>query len=115
MDAVKADWSEELAGLQDRPEGLTYALRYLPADRPPTVQQFKAICDRAPTYAPPALPAPPASPQAVEQVRSMVGAICQPTDRLSWARALKDRHDRGEKLTLAQRDAYKGALANELP
>lgn len=61
MAAVKADWAEQLGGASSG--AIKHALECLPVDRPPTVGQFQALCRNAPTYAPPALPAPKLSPE----------------------------------------------------
>lgn len=45
---VKQMWAEELAGFQDMPEAISYALAHLPSDEPPTVFKFREICRRAP-------------------------------------------------------------------
>jgi hypothetical protein len=66
--AVKADWSEELSGFEKNPEAIRHAIRCLPADRPPTVGQFVALCRTAPVMAPPALPAPKLSEEMKERV-----------------------------------------------
>lgn len=43
---VKADWAEVLDGVSG--SSMSYALRYLPAERPPNAMQFRDICRRAP-------------------------------------------------------------------
>lgn len=57
-DAVKADWSEQLAAVT--PAGVRFALDNLPDDYPPTVGQFRALCitQQRPELQTPALPAP---------------------------------------------------------
>ena len=44
--AVKADWADVLDGTSA--EAIGYALRYLPAERPPNAMQFRDQCRRAP-------------------------------------------------------------------
>lgn len=58
LDDVKADWAHELAGMVVRPERIKYALDHLPASKPPTVLDFRAICMMASFDELPALPAP---------------------------------------------------------
>lgn len=70
--AVKADWAHELAGFQRSPEALRYALQNLPADRPPNVLQFRAMCRRMPPPAVKALPAPQMDEEAKAKVRCML-------------------------------------------
>lgn len=67
MELVKADWAEELAGLENWPEAIKHALDTLPADKPaPTVNEFKAACLRAPKPDRKALPEPVADPARVK-------------------------------------------------
>lgn len=57
-DAVKADWSEQLAAVT--PAGVRFALDNLPDEFPPTVGQFRSLCltQQRPELQAPALPAP---------------------------------------------------------
>lgn len=115
MKAVKLDWADQLAGLQepDRQHALRYGIEHLPADHPPTAAQFRALCARAPEYvARPALPAPELeqSPEGVARMREKMAALAQPKDPRAWAHALKARHQSGDRLTPAQIDAYREAL-----
>lgn len=108
--AVKADWSEELAGFQNRPKALKYALEYLP-DRPPNVQQFKAICARAPEPTPPALPPPVTSPEVVAAALERMRATPPPSH---WALRLRAREvSLEERLTSYQRRAWREALGEQ--
>lgn len=52
MAAVRADWAEELAGLSNWPEAISYGLAHLPIDRPPNVAQFRDLCRAAPARRP---------------------------------------------------------------
>lgn len=61
--AVKADWADVLDGV--RPQSLGYAMRYLPADRPPNAMQLRDICRRAPPPDAPMLPSPAPNDPAV--------------------------------------------------
>ena len=58
LDDVKADWAHELSGMAVRPDRIKYALEHLPASKPPTVLEFRAICMQAQFDELPALPAP---------------------------------------------------------
>lgn len=51
IDVVKDDWAHELAGLQQSPKAIAYALQNLPPDKPPTVLEFRLICRRMPPEA----------------------------------------------------------------
>jgi hypothetical protein len=112
--AVKVDWGQVLAGMHrpEREHALRYGIENLPPDRPPTAAQFKAICNRAPEYVKPiALPAPVVNPEGIARLRSMLTDVGRPKDPRAWAHRLKERHQRGERLTLAQIDMYRSALA----
>lgn len=70
--AVKADWAHELAGFENMPEAIAYALKHLPMDRPPNVLQFRALCRKVPEPVFKALPAPKADR---EKVRAMLDGL----------------------------------------
>lgn len=63
---VKADWAHELGGFHDKPDAIAHALKNLPADRPPNVLQFRAMCQKSPGPVFKALPAPPQDEARVE-------------------------------------------------
>ena len=117
--AVKADWAHELAGMhlsQEAQDRLRYGVDNLPADRPPNVAQFKAICGRAPAKAVPQLSGqkPEADPERVSEIlRSMRRSVGEAVDPIAWAEKLKRRHETGERLTPAQIAAYQAALARK--
>lgn len=46
MEAVKADWAEQLAGMTK--DDILYGIQYLPHDFPPTSAAFRALCAKAP-------------------------------------------------------------------
>lgn len=109
LDAVKADWAEGLAGLEQSPNAIAHGLANVNPDKPPNVLQFKALCLKAPQYKPKALPAPPADPAVVEAV--MAGFQRPPAfDAKAWAWRLKGREESGERLTMAQREMWRAAL-----
>jgi hypothetical protein len=112
--AVKADWSQQLAGMHLTPAGierLRYGYENLP-ERPPTAAAFKAVCNRAPETLPKALPAPTQiDSEKARRLRSLVvGAFQAPKEPRQWAHRLKARHEAGERLSQAQIDAYTAAL-----
>jgi hypothetical protein len=114
---VKADWSSCLAGFSDNPRSIAFALENLPDSKPPTAQEFRAICRQAPSQAPLMIQASKADYKVVaDAIKSMgAGSISAQSgdskrDHKMWAKRLKDRHDRGEKLALFQVNAYKKAL-----
>jgi hypothetical protein len=69
---VKADWERELSGFLNQPAAVLHALQNLPADKPPTVLQFRAICNRYEAPRPLELAPPKADP---ERVRQILGAL----------------------------------------
>ncbi len=113
---VKAHWAHELAGMPDW--AIAHGLRFLPASFPPTVLEFKALCQGAEPPQRPALSAPEGKP-APERVRaamSRLGRSEGPRDPLAWAKSLKRRHEAGDaRLTRFQIDAYKRALRLGVP
>jgi hypothetical protein len=111
MDAVKADWAEELAGFAEFPEALAYGLDNLPSDKPPTVKQFAAACNRMPENAQLAIEGPIASPAIVAKV--LQGLKPSDSDPLAWARKLRAKEVACERLTDAQRRAWRDALGSE--
>ena len=113
LKAVKADWAHELGGFEVRPAAIKHALETIDPSRPPTVLQFRDLCAKAPVMNPPALPSPPANPAIVAQVLS---GMKRPVgfDFKAWARRLRAREHRADRLTKFQRDAWRTALASEI-
>ena len=62
---VKSDWAHELDGFEKNPQAIKYALQNLPASKPPTVFEFRAIALRAPETPLQQLEAPLANPEVV--------------------------------------------------
>lgn len=112
-EAVKADWSRELA--QCPGHAIGYALEHLPPERPPTVTQFRALCSQRPDSAVKLLSAPRADParvgEALRVMRANLTVATRTGGRLAWAEALKAREERGEPLTLEQRRMWREALS----
>ncbi len=73
--AVKADWAHELDGFDKWPEAIAFALQNLPADRPPTVLQFRDMCRKAPPKPVPLLPQPKADPARVQAELAKIRGI----------------------------------------
>lgn len=84
---VKADWAAELAGFTHWTEAIDHALDHLPADgKPPTVNEFAAMCYRAPKPDRPALPEPKADPARIQaEVAKLQPARATYRDPKSWA------------------------------
>jgi hypothetical protein len=111
IEAVKANWGQELGAFAQNPKAIARGLELLPADRAPTVLQFKALCKGQAEHDMLALPAPPSAPVSPEVLTAIKAAV-KPTSVGSkdWARALKEREARGPGLTLFQRKAWRTAL-----
>lgn len=60
------DWAEELSGFKNWPEAISWALQNLPAGKPPTVLEFRAICFKAPKPDRKTLPEPVADKSRVD-------------------------------------------------
>ena len=115
LDTVKADWAEEMAGLQNRPEAIKYALDHLPTDKAPTVLQFRELTRRAPEKQAIALPPPEVNPAAVARAIERANkAFNTPVDRLARQREHMALELRGERISPAQRDFWRRALRGEL-
>ena len=107
------DWGIGLAGF--RKEAIIFALDNLPEDSPPLLGQFKTLCIRAPEPPRPVLEAPRPDPRHVAGEIGRMREAQVKRDRLQWALDLQERHERGESLTEAQRNAYRDALAHTDP
>jgi hypothetical protein len=109
---VQADWADVLGGYGQAPDAIAHALNNLPADMPPTVSQFAALCRNAPRYAPKALAAPVANPAIVAAVKEAfkpkAGIVAK-----EWAHTLRKREQQAGRLTVAQRAMWRAALESE--
>jgi hypothetical protein len=121
LDDVMADWAHELAGFADQPEAIGYALQHLPPEKPPTVLQFRGMCNQRPEKAPLALPAPESkpAPELIERVNAVIGGGRRSVDPKEWAWTLRDlelKHGgelpNGTRMTGAQRQMWRTALAD---
>lgn len=111
MDAVKADWARELDRVSV--ESLTYALDNLPAEFPPNVSQFKALCISRPPEAFKALPPPKVDKELAAKVLKGI-RVGQTANPMAWAERLRDREKAGENLTPSQRADWRAALERHL-
>lgn len=101
INGVIDDWALELAGFANWPEAIGWALNNLPADRPPTVLQFRDICRRAPGKAMLALPEPPADPERLKAELAKLASVpvVQRQDPKAWAQRIMARHAHGDRLS----------------
>lgn len=100
---VKTDWAHELAGFENFPDGISFALSNMPAGRPPNVLEFRAMAYRAPKPELKQIEAPKANPDKVaEELRKAVAAVKKPAqngvDHKAWAKALIARDAAGERV-----------------
>jgi hypothetical protein len=122
MADVKADWAHELRGFQQNPRAISYGLEHLPAGRPPTVLEFRAICNGPSAPQPeavrPAIAHWPKTPQElaaerhIERIKRMRKEHPEYGDVL-WAFALeqKDREE-PEWVRPMVRSMYREVVAN---
>lgn len=117
---VKANWAQELSRFQQNPSALAYALENLPASKPPTVLEFRAICGSPQAPKSEQLLALPqlldrdmsAGERQLERLRR-VRAADPECGRWAWALALelKDQEE-PETVSPTVRAMYREALAN---
>lgn len=112
--SVKSLWSHELASFADRLDAIAWALEHLPGKCPNAIE-FKSLCKQAPNLPVAELSAPKADPAVVTKELHKIAASAfkspsNSNDGRSWAKALKEKHDKGAKLSLIQINAYRTAL-----
>lgn len=99
LELVTADWAQELAGFENWPDAIKWALDHMDAERPPTATMFRDIARKAPSPERPRLEAPKANPDRVKaelaKLNTAPGAKQDPKD---WARRILARHEASEKL-----------------
>ena len=117
VNEVKTHWSHELSVFADNLNAIGWALQNLP-DRCPNLIEFKSLCKQAPRPTTIALDAPKAPVEVVDKVLAEIAlkAFKKPVDENGkvdhkrWAKKLRDRHAKGEVLSLVQIKSYKTAL-----
>lgn len=110
---TKAVWRKHLDGFTAG--DIKYALSHLPT-KCPNVLEFRDLCRAAPKAEQKQLPRPAQDPQKVAEVVNVVKSKLSKfpaRDPKQWARDLKARHDRGEKLGGHQINAFRQALGFE--
>lgn len=102
INAVKSDWGYELAGFAQQPRAIAFALENLPAERPPTVLEFRAMARRAPAEDVPRLPEPKADPARVAAELAKLAPIRQHIEvksRTEWAHRIIAKQAAGVPVT----------------
>lgn len=114
VEHVRRNWALELAGITE--SGVRHALAHLPADHPPNVLQFRALCiNRPPPEASKALPAPKASPEQIARAVEALRALQRPSQHpRAWAHRLRERERQGEHLSPLQKQWWREALRVQL-
>jgi hypothetical protein len=106
---MRAHWARELGPLQANPDAIRHGLSCLPP-LPPTLPEFRALCNGRPEPPPPpALPAPKADLARVAQIVSRVQRSGSRHPR-ACALALREREQAGQRLTQYQRDYWREVL-----
>jgi len=118
---VKADWAHELRGFAQNPNAIAYALEHLPPGKPPTVLEFRAICNspQAPQPEKPlALPrvlerSDDEGNRTVERLKRVRDTMPHVPEGFVWAFALelKDR-ETPHKVSPLVRSMYREVIGN---
>lgn len=118
QETVRRVWAEKLGGFADMPKAIKEALDALDNKPfPPTLPEFLGMCREAARRHAQVVPALGYVPTAEDKARAeeviqkaAKAVSADRRDHLEWAKRLKDRHEKGEKLSGAQIDAYREAL-----
>lgn len=92
---IKTDWSHELSGYENRPKAIAWALQNLPAGKPPTVLEFRKLCNTLPQEATVFLDAPKADPVRMAEALAKLTPAPEKTDGKEWARRKLAAHAAG--------------------
>ena len=107
---IKTDWSHELSGYENRPKAIAWALQNLPAGKPPTVLEFRKLCNTLPQEAVVFLDEPKADPVRKAAVLARMSDAPEKTDGREWARRIIQRKADGEFINPFSLNLAKGAL-----
>ena len=118
MADVRADWAVQLGGFRARPDCIAYALGKLPIDKPPTVGEFRSLCNSMPERTEVArldwkrgrIPANVL--QALDKLEETKEVDAQYAGARGWAYRLRDRESAGDVLSNAQRKCWREALGD---
>ena len=111
MEKVKADWAHELAALERSPKSIAYALQNLPAEKPPTVLEFRKIAWGMPAADMAELPYSRAGSQVIAQALKIISdTTSRAGDMKDWARQLVARDKAGDNIRPYSLNLAKQAL-----
>jgi len=117
LEAVKADWAHELAGFAQHPKSIAWALQNLPADKAPTVLEFRALARKAPPEVLPQLEAPKADPDRIAAELAKLGPVVNEPKRddgREWARRIVAKHESGLRVAPLPLRMARDALGQEV-
>lgn len=119
MDAVRYDWASVLAGFEQWPEAISFAIEHMDDEKPPTAAMFRSLALKAPKPERLMLPEPKAGPERVAAELAKLGplraAIVAQVDYKAWAKRLQERDAAGESINLNQRRCYRNAFGLNVP
>lgn len=101
LNAVKSDWAHELAGFDQHPAAIAWALQNLPTDTPPTVLQFRALARKSPAEIVPLIEAPKADRDRIAAELAKLAPVRTARRRggsggdKEWARRIVENDARG--------------------
>lgn len=108
---IKTDWSHELSGYENRPKAIAWALQNLPTGKPPTVLEFRKLCNTLPQEATVFIDAPKADPvRKAEVLARMAAPPSDGHDPKGWAKRIIARKAAGEFINPFSLNLAKGAL-----
>lgn len=119
LDDVKADWAGVLAGFQQKPTAIRYALENLEPGKVPDALQFREMCRRSPPEPTVKIEGPAPDPARVAAVLAAAQAVVAPRRArmmapLQWAIDMQEREKQGDRtLSDFQRKAWREALRVE--
>lgn len=112
---VKTDWSHELAGLEERPKAIAWALQNLPPVKPPTVLEFRKLANTLPAEATVLLDTPRADPARMAEALAKMAPAPVKADGKQWARNIMARYEAGDRIGVYSLKTACAALRLDAP
>lgn len=102
---VMQGWAEELRNFKDHPGAIKYALNNLPADYPPNLLAFKAICREGLKFEEKPLTLErKMTHEEIEfgrvKAENLVKQVKQPSNHRKWIYALRERINQGQSVSV---------------